>query len=119
MKQHLKPKNYTQELYLESLREQPLTICAGPAGSGKTFLVTSVALEKLLANEVSKIVITRPVVEAGENLGFLPGTLEDKLDPYLRPLMDAIEDHVGTVMAKRLVETGKIEIGRASCRERV
>lgn len=110
MKQHLKPKNYTQELYLESLREQPLTICAGPAGSGKTFLVTSVALEKLLANEVSKIVITRPVVEAGENLGFLPGTLEDKLDPYLRPLMDAIEDHVGTVMAKRLVETGKIEI---------
>lgn len=104
------PKNIAQELYLESLREQILTICSGPAGSGKTYLVTAVALEKLINQEVDKIVITRPVVEAGEHLGFLPGTLEEKLDPYLLPLMDSIEDHVGTAMAKRLMETGKIEI---------
>lgn len=110
IKHLIKPKNYAQELYLESLREQPLTICGGPAGSGKTFLVTSVALEKLINNEVERVVITRPVVEAGEHLGFLPGTLEEKLDPYLLPLIDAIEDHVGPAMTKRLLESGKIEI---------
>lgn len=110
MTHKLTPKSIAQELYLESLREQILTICSGPAGSGKTFLVTAVALEKLINQEVDKIVITRPVVEAGEHLGFLPGTLEEKLDPYLLPLMDGIEDHVGAAMAKRLVETGKIEI---------
>ena len=110
IKHLIKHKNYSQELYLEFLREMPLTLCSGPAGSGKTFLVTAVALEKLLANEVDRIVITRPVVEAGEHLGFLPGTLEEKLDPYLLPLMDAIEDHVGATMTKKLVESGKIEI---------
>lgn len=106
----IQPKSYSQELYLESLRTCPLTIGSGPAGSGKTFLVTAVALEKLLNKEVDKIVITRPVVESDEKLGFLPGTLEEKLDPYLRPLYDAIEDHVGPTMAKRLLESGKIEI---------
>jgi phosphate starvation-inducible PhoH-like protein len=110
IKHQIKPKNYAQELYLESLNEQLMTICSGPAGSGKTYLVTSVAVQKLINNEVSKLVITRPVVEAGEHLGFLPGTLEEKLDPYLLPLMDAIKDHVGPVMAKKLVEAGKIEI---------
>ena len=110
IKNLIKAKNFTQELYLESLTEQPLTICSGPAGSGKTYLVTSVAIQKLINNEVDRVVITRPVVEAGEHLGFLPGTLEEKLDPYLLPLMDAIEDHVGPVMTKKLMETGKIEI---------
>ena len=110
IKHQIKPKNYAQELYIESLRDQPLTICSGPAGSGKTFLVTSVALEKLISNQVDRVVITRPVVEAGEHLGFLPGTLEEKLDPYLLPLMDAIEDHVGPTLAKKFLETGKIEI---------
>lgn len=110
IRHQLKPKNFSQELYLESLREQPLTICSGPAGSGKTFLVTSIAVEKLINNEVDRVVITRPVVEAGEHLGFLPGTLEEKLDPYLLPLIDAIEDHVGPMMTKKLVESGKIEI---------
>lgn len=110
IRRQIKPKNYTQELYLESLREQPLTICSGPAGSGKTYLVTSVAIEKLINNEVDRVVITRPVVEAGEHLGFLPGTLEEKLDPYLLPLIDAIEDHVGPTMTKKLLEQGKIEI---------
>ena len=69
-----------------------------------------VALEKLMNNEIDRIVLTRPVVEAGENLGFLPGDLNEKLHPYLLPLLDAIEDHVGPIMAKKLMEAGKIEI---------
>jgi phosphate starvation-inducible PhoH-like protein len=110
IKHQIKPKNYAQEQYIDSLREVPLTICAGPAGSGKTYLVTSIALEKLLSGEVERIVLTRPVVEAGESLGFLPGTLEEKLDPYLLPLKDALEDHIGPAATKRLFESGKIEI---------
>lgn len=110
IRQPLTPQNFAQEMYLEALRNKPLTISNGPAGSGKTFLVTGVALEKLLANEVDKIVFTRPVVEADEELGFLPGTLEDKLDPYLRPLFDAVTDHVGPTMSKKILESGKIEI---------
>lgn len=110
MKHNIKPKNFAQELYMESLQNAQITIGAGPAGSGKTYLVTSVAVQKLIDNEVSKIVLTRPVVQAGEDLGFLPGTLEEKLDPYLKPLMDALEEHVGPTMAKSLMERGKIEI---------
>ena len=110
LKQKLEPLNYAQELYLQSLRTSPLTLGVGPAGSGKTFLVTGVALEKLLAKEVDKIIITRPVVESDEKLGFLPGTLEEKLDPYLRPIYDAIKDHVGPTMAKQLLEREHIEI---------
>jgi phosphate starvation-inducible PhoH-like protein len=110
IKHQIKPKNVTQGYYLESLRTKPLTICKGPAGSGKTYLVTAVALEKLVSGDVDRIIITRPVVEAGEHLGFLPGTLEEKLDPYLLPLIDAMEDHVGPLMTRRLLETGKIEI---------
>lgn len=110
IKRLIKAKNYAQELYLESLQEQSMTICSGPAGSGKTYLVTSVAIQKLINNEVERVVITRPVVQAGEDLGYLPGTLEEKLDPYLKPLIDAIEDHIGPVMTKKLLEAGKIEI---------
>lgn len=102
-------KTTAQGFYLESLREQPLTIGTGPAGAGKSFLAMAVALEKLLANEVSKIVLTRPVCEAGESLGFLPGTFEEKVAPYLRPLLDALEDLVGPTMAKKLLDAGKIE----------
>lgn len=110
IRQQLVAQNFAQEMYLDALRNSPLTISNGPAGSGKTYLVVGVALEKLLSNEVDKIVFTRPVVEADEELGFLPGTLEDKLDPYLRPLFDAVEDHVGVTMAKKILESGKIEI---------
>lgn len=102
-------RTLAQELYLESLREAPLTIGTGPAGSGKSFLCMAVALEKLLANDVSKIVLTRPICEAGENLGFLPGTFEEKISPYLRPLLDAMEELVGVTMAKKLIDGGKIE----------
>lgn len=111
LKTRIVPKNYAQEMYIESLKNNPITIANGPAGSAKTWLATGIALEKLLSNQVSKIILTRPVVEAeGENLGFLPGTLEQKLDPYLKPLFDAIEEFVGPMMAKKLIETGKIEI---------
>ena len=111
LKQKIIPKNTAQEFYLESLRNTLVTIANGPAGSAKTWLATGIALEKLISNQVSKIILTRPVVEAeGESLGFLPGTLEQKLDPYLKPLFDAIEDFVGPTMAKKLLEDGKIEI---------
>ncbi len=102
-------KTLSQELYLESLREAPLTIGTGPAGSGKSFLAMAVGIEKLLSNEVSKVVLTRPICEAGENLGFLPGTFEEKISPYLRPLLDAMEELVGVTMAKKLLDGGKIE----------
>lgn len=103
------PKTIAQELYLESLREAGLTVGTGPAGSGKSFLAMAVGVEKLLANEVQKIVLTRPVCEAGESLGFLPGTFEEKISPYLRPLLDALEELVGVTMAKKLMDSGKIE----------
>lgn len=102
-------KTASQGYYLESLREKPLTIGTGPAGSGKSFLAMAVGVEKLLANEVSKIVLTRPVCEAGESLGFLPGTFEEKISPYLLPLLDALEELVGVTMAKKLMDSGKIE----------
>lgn len=103
------PKNESQRFYVESLNEAKLTIGTGPAGSGKSFLCMAVALDKLLNNEVSRIVITRPIVEAGESLGFLPGTFEEKISPYLLPLLDAMNDLVGPTMAKKLLEGGKIE----------
>lgn len=110
IKHKIVPQNFSQEMYLESLRESSITIGEGPAGSGKTYLVIAVALEKLIANEVTRIVLTRPVVESDEKLGFLPGSLKEKLDPYLLPLYDAIEDHVGPTMAKKLMDSGRIEI---------
>lgn len=103
------PKNEAQRLYVESLTNAKLTIGAGPAGSGKSFLCMAVAIEKLLDGDVSKVVITRPIVEAGESLGFLPGTFEEKISPYLLPLLDALNDLVGPTMAKKLLEDGKIE----------
>lgn len=102
-------KTQAQEFYLESLRDASLTIGTGPAGAGKSFLAMAVGVEKLLSNEVSKIVLTRPVCEAGESLGFLPGTFEEKISPYLRPLLDALEELVGVTMAKKLMDSGKIE----------
>lgn len=110
LKYKLKHKNENQDLYLDSLRNAPLTICNGPAGTGKTYLVTYIALEKLVNNEVDKIIITRPTVQAGEDLGFLPGTLEEKIDPYLKPIVEAMESHIGSTMVKKLIENGKIEM---------
>lgn len=103
------PKSEAQRFYMESLNEAKLTIGTGPAGSGKTFLAMAVALDKLLSNEVSRIVITRPIVEAGDSIGFLPGTFEEKISPYLLPLLDAITDLVGATMAKKLLDNQSIE----------
>lgn len=103
------PKTFTQGLYLESLNDAKLTIGSGPAGSGKSFLCMAVAVKKLLDKEVQRIVITRPVVEAGENLGFLPGTFEEKISPYLLPLLDALNDLVGPQIAKNMLENKSIE----------
>jgi phosphate starvation-inducible protein PhoH and related proteins len=103
------PQSESQRFYLEALENSKLTIGTGPAGSGKSFLAMSVAVKKLLAKEVQKIVITRPIVEAGEKLGFLPGTFEEKISPYLLPLLDALDDLVGPTMAKKLLENGQIE----------
>lgn len=103
-------KNTAQEYFVEALRNSTITIGVGPAGTGKTFLATRVAIEKLLNKEVERIIITRPVVESGEKLGFLPGTLEEKIHPYLLPIIDCIEDHVGPTMTKKLLDTKRIEI---------
>ena len=103
------PKNESQRLYKQSLEDSTLTIGAGPAGSGKSFIAMAVAISKLLSNEVSKVVITRPVCEAGESLGFLPGTFEEKIAPYLLPLLDALQDLVGPTMAKKLLDEKRIE----------
>lgn len=78
-------------------------------GTGKSYIATYVAIEKLLKKEISKIILTRPIVEAGEKMGFLPGTFEEKIAPYLRPLLDSLEAHVGVVKAKELIEEGVIE----------
>lgn len=103
------PKNESQRFYLEALETSRITIGTGPAGGGKSFLAMFIAVNKLLNQEVSKVIITRPVVEAGESLGFLPGTLEDKISPYLLPLLDALSDLVGPTMAKKLLDEGRIE----------
>ena len=103
------PKSESQRFYLESLSEADITIGTGPAGSGKSFLAMSVAVKKLLDGDVSRVVITRPICEAGESLGFLPGTFEEKISPYLLPLLDALHDLVGPTVAKKLLEEKKIE----------
>lgn len=102
-------KNESQRLAIESLINAKVSILTGLAGTGKSFLSMAIGVDKLLTNEVSKVVITRPIVEAGENLGFLPGTFEEKISPYLLPLLDALNDLVGPTMAKKLLDAGKIE----------
>jgi len=99
-----------QELYLKTIREKDIVVCIGPAGTGKTYLAMAAALEYLKKKEVSKIVLTRPAVEAGESLGFLPGDLQAKVNPYLRPLYDALYDMMDFDEATRCIERGVIEV---------
>ena len=99
-----------QQRYILALRQHELTFGVGPAGTGKTFIAAAMAVEALLAKRVHKIVLTRPVVEAGENLGFLPGTLEEKIDPYLRPLFDALDEMLGVEKLRQLIEQDVIEL---------
>ncbi|PIZ30786.1 MAG: phosphate starvation-inducible protein PhoH [Alphaproteobacteria bacterium CG_4_10_14_0_8_um_filter_53_9] len=104
------PRSKAQEKYVRCLKKSSLVFGAGPAGTGKTFLAAAAAVELLTQRKVSKLVLTRPVVEAGERLGFLPGTFEEKIDPYLRPLFDALDDTLGRERWTKMRETGVIEI---------
>jgi phosphate starvation-inducible protein PhoH and related proteins len=104
------PRTKNQAHYIRGMRENEICFCIGPAGTGKTFLAIAHALQMMLSKKTRKIVLTRPVVEAGENLGFLPGDLSQKIDPYLRPLYDAMDALVPFDVIHRLEETRAIEI---------
>ncbi len=104
------PRTENQRLYLETIRESALTFGIGPAGTGKTYLAMAMAVQALLRREVGRIILTRPAVEAGEKLGFLPGSLYEKIDPYLRPLTDALHDMLHGEEVSRRMERGVIEI---------
>lgn len=106
----IRVKNRTQKNYIASLRNHAIIFGIGPAGTGKTFLAVVMAVAALKKGEVQKIIITRPAVEAGENLGFLPGDLKEKVDPYLRPMYDALYQVLGIDQTNRLMERGIIEI---------
>ena len=106
----VRPKTHGQQKYIEAIRENTLTFGIGPAGTGKTYLAMAAAVDSLISGSVRRIVLTRPAVEAGERLGFLPGDLEAKVDPYLRPLYDALWDMLGPEETSSLIERGTIEI---------
>jgi len=109
-KRNVAPKTLNQKLYIEAIEKHDMVFGIGPAGTGKTYLAVSMAVRALLEKKVSRIVLTRPAVEAGERLGFLPGTLQEKIDPYLKPLYDALYDMLDVERVDRNVERGVIEI---------
>ncbi len=104
------PKSPNQAAYLESMRDNDLVFATGPAGTGKTYLAMAAAVAALRRQEVERIILARPAVEAGERLGFLPGSLVDKVNPYLRPLHDALFDLMGVEQASRMMDSGIIEV---------
>ena len=106
----IKPKTLGQKNYVEAIRKNTITIGVGPAGTGKTYLAVAQAVSAFRAKEVSRIILTRPAVEAGESLGFLPGDLQQKIDPYLRPLYDALFEMLGAESFQKCQERGDIEV---------
>ncbi len=104
------PKTATQKAYIEAIRHHDIVIGIGPAGTGKTYLAMAMAINAFLKKQVSRIVLARPAIEAGERLGFLPGDMYEKVNPYLRPLYDALYDMMEAEKAARLIERGVIEI---------
>ena len=106
----VRPKTHGQQIYMEAIRENTLTFGIGPAGTGKTYLAMAAAVDSLINGSVRRIILTRPAVEAGERLGFLPGDLTAKVDPYLRPLYDALWDMLGPEETAAMIERGTIEI---------
>ncbi len=106
----IKPKTFGQKKYIDTIKKNTITFGVGPAGTGKTYLAVAEAVRAFRAKEVNKIVLTRPAVEAGERLGFLPGDLQQKVDPYLRPLYDALFDMMGAESFQRCHERGDIEV---------
>src|SRR5687767_15852476 len=109
-KRRVNPKSPNQKKYLETIEQNDIVFGVGPAGTGKTYLAMAQAVSYLMAKKVSRIILARPAVEAGEKLGFLPGDLQEKVNPYLRPLYDALYDMMDTDKASRLVERGTIEV---------
>ncbi|MAI29902.1 MAG: phosphate starvation-inducible protein PhoH [Rickettsiales bacterium] len=109
-KKKILPRTLQQENYIRTLKDSVLTFGIGPAGTGKTYIAVADAVEKIISGEVDKIILSRPAVEAGEQLGFLPGDLKEKIDPYLRPLYDALEDCLYTDKISKFIDRGKIEI---------
>ncbi|MBQ1950049.1 MAG: PhoH family protein [Clostridia bacterium] len=106
----IKPKTLGQKKYVEAIADHTVTLGVGPAGTGKTYLAVAMAVKAFRAKEVTRIILTRPAVEAGEKLGFLPGDLQSKVDPYLRPLYDALFDMLGAEVYQKYLERGDIEI---------
>ncbi|ADU66552.1 PhoH family protein [Desulfurispirillum indicum] len=106
----VRPRNASQQSYVRNLQERELTFGIGPAGTGKTYMAVACAVERLQRGVVDRIIITRPAVEAGEKLGFLPGDLEEKVDPYLRPIYDALHDFLGVEKVEKLMEKKTIEV---------
>ena len=109
-RQSVVPKTLNQKRYLQAIDAHPITFGIGPAGTGKTYLAMAMALRELLEGRVERIILTRPAVEAGEALGFLPGELQEKILPYLTPLYDAMNDMIGKEQTMQLVERGIVEI---------
>ena len=106
----IRPKTLNQKRYVDAIDNNTVVFGIGPAGTGKTYLAVAKAVQALQAKQINRIVLTRPAVEAGERLGFLPGTLSEKIDPYLRPLYDALHDMIDPESIPRLITTGTIEI---------
>ncbi len=109
-RKHIQGKTANQRRYLKEIQDNTLTLSIGPAGSGKTYLAVAAAVVAMNSHAVERIILTRPAVEAGEKLGFLPGDLQQKVDPYLRPLFDALADMLGLEKMNALMESGRIEI---------
>ena len=106
----VKAKTIGQRFYIDALKRSELVMCAGPAGTGKTFLGVAMAVKAFRNKEVSRIILTRPALEAGERLGFLPGDIEEKVNPYMRPIYDALQALLGDELFERLYEKGTIEV---------
>jgi phosphate starvation-inducible protein PhoH and related proteins len=106
----IKPKTVGQKKYVDAIRKNTVVFGIGPAGTGKTYLAMAVAVQALTAKQVNRLILTRPAVEAGEKLGFLPGTLSEKIDPYLRPLYDALYEMMDAEQIGRLMDRGTIEV---------
>ena len=107
---HINPRTATQSQFIEAMNTHDMVFGMGPAGTGKTYLAVAKAVDEMLSNRVEKIILTRPAVEAGENLGFLPGDLKEKIDPYLRPLYDALYEMLPRDVVGKKIANGEIEI---------